>query len=77
MSQLTDLQERLALYRAAEAVILQTGQAVTIGSQRYDRANLGLIQAEIKRLEQQIGMLSAGGSGPRLSHSQAVFGGRR
>lgn len=74
MSQLTDAQERLALYKSAEQLILKTGQSVKIGSQEYSRANIQWVQTEIRRLEQQIAQLSTSG---RLSHSQTVFGGRR
>ncbi len=74
MSQLTDCQERLGLYRAAEKAILEGNQSYTIGTQQYTRANLGQIQSQMRILEQQIAQLSASG---RLSHSQAVFGGRR
>jgi len=74
MSQLTDCQERLGLYRAAERTILEGNQSYTIGTTQFTRANLGQIQAEIRNLEQQIAQLSNSG---RLSHSQAIFGGRR
>jgi hypothetical protein len=74
MATLTELQERLALYKAAEQRILETGQAYTLGGQQYTRANLGQIQAMIRTLEQQITTLSSSG---RLSHAQTVFGGRR
>lgn len=77
MSALTDAQERLALYKEAERVILTTGQSYQIGTQRFDRGNLGLVQSEIRRLEQQVSLLSVEGQGQRLSHSQAIFGGRR
>jgi hypothetical protein len=74
MSQLTDAQERLALYKTAEKTVLEGNQAYTIGTQQYTRANLGQIQSMIRTLEQQIAQLSASG---HLSHSQTVFGGRR
>lgn len=74
MSQLTDCQERLALYRAAEKTILEGNQSYTIGTQQFTRANLGQVQTVIRTLEQQLIQLSSNG---RLSHSQAVFGGRR
>ena len=77
MSALTDAQERLALYKEAERVILTTGQSYQIGTQRFDRGNLYHVQAEIRRLEQQVSLLSVEGQGQRLSHSQAICGGRR
>lgn len=77
MATLTELQERLAAYKAAELKILETGQAYTIGSQQYTRANLGQIQAMIRTLEQQIATHPEASGNGRLSHSQAIFGGRR
>ena len=73
MSRLTEITDRLALYRTAETAILSGHQSYTIGAQSYTRANLQNIQAEIRRLESQLAQLQQG----RLSHSQAVFGGRR
>lgn len=78
MPSLPELQERLAQYRAAEKKCLETGQSYSVGNNgdtyANARANLGQIQSMIRSLEQQIAHLSTGG---RLSHSQAVFGGRR
>ena len=74
MSQLTDLQERLALYKKAEETILLTGQGYQINNKRFDRANLGQVQSMIRTLEQQIAQVSSNGI---LSHSQTVFAGRR
>ena len=74
MSQLTEAQDRLALYRKAEETILTSNQSYQIGTQQFTRANLGQVQAMIRTLEQQIAQLSQSG---RLSHSQTVFGGRR
>lgn len=44
------LNERLKQYRAAEKAILETGQSYRIGNRTLTRADLGLIQAEIRRL---------------------------
>ena len=74
MATLTELQERLALYKAAETAILTGNQSYRIGNQEYNKANLRDVQFEIRNLEQQIAVLSQRG---RLSHSTAVFGGRR
>lgn len=82
MPSLTELQERLTAYYDAEREILANGQAYASSSGSSDRsgtrANLAQIQSAIRTLEQQIAThpdntASAG----RLSHSQAVFGGRR
>lgn len=82
MPTLAELQERLTEYRDAERAILTGGQAYSSASGSSERsatrANLGQIQSAIRTLEQQIAMHpdnTAGGG--RLSHSQAVFGGRR
>lgn len=44
------LNERLKEYRAAEQAILVGGQSYRIGNRTLTRADLGLIQAEIRRL---------------------------
>ena len=44
------LNERLKEYRAAEQAILVSGQSYRIGNRTLTRADLGLIQAEIRRL---------------------------
>ena len=83
MPTLAELTERLTLYRTAEARILDGGQSYATssgtGERSATRANLGQVQAMIRQLEQQSAAhpdnTAAGGG--RLSHSQAVFGGRR
>lgn len=52
MATLTELQERLALYKAAETAILTGNQSYRIGNQEYNKANLRDIQYEIRSLEQ-------------------------
>lgn len=78
---LTELQDRLSLYLAAERTILTTGQSYTFGSAAGDRANtranLTQVQAEIRSLQQQIATHPESTQRGRLSHSQAYFGGRR
>ena len=44
------LNERLKQYLEAEKAILITGQSYRIGNRTLKRADLGLIQAEIRRL---------------------------
>lgn len=44
------LNERLKQYLEAEKAILITGQSYRIGNRTLTRADLGLIQAEIRRL---------------------------
>ncbi|NCD13694.1 MAG: hypothetical protein EOL92_00490 [Bacteroidia bacterium] len=81
MATLAELQTRLASYYTAEQKILESGQAYSVGSGSGDRANtradLGKIQSAIRSLEQQIAMHPENTSRGQLSHSQAVFGGRR
>jgi hypothetical protein len=74
MSQLTDLQDRLALYHEAEARILLRQSYQMPDGRQMTYTQLPAVQAEIRRIEQQIAQLSTSG---RLSHAQAVFGGRR
>ena len=76
MATLSELQERLALYRKAEEAILTGGQEYRIGLRafRLRRADLQEIRAEIARLEHRIAAAQAGG---RLTHAVTVFGGRR
>ncbi len=74
MATITELQERLALYKTAEQAILEGGQEYRAGSVRLTRADLPMIQHEIRNLEIR---LAAANNGGRLSHSVAVFGGRR
>lgn len=80
MATLAELQERLSLYKDTERRILTDGQAFGAGSAGSERhktsANLAQVQSQIRELEQQIAMHPEN-SGGRLSHSQAIFGGRR
>lgn len=73
MATLSELQERLALYRKAEASVLQA-QEYQYGSRRWTRANLSEIRAEINSLENRIAAVRNNGL---FGHSVAVFGGRR
>ena len=74
MSQITEIQERLALYRAAERKILEGNQSHEVNGVKFTRANLADIQRVISTLELQLSQAQQGG---RLSHSLTVFGGRR
>jgi primosomal protein N'' len=77
MATITELKERLAQYRAAEARILTGAQETSVGDQRARQAELANIQSQIRELENRIALAEASQGGPRLTHSQAVFGGRR
>jgi len=68
------LNERLALYLAAERKILEGNQSYTVNGVTYDRANLGQVRAEIASLSQQIFLLDAGGN---YGVQSVLFGGRR
>jgi hypothetical protein len=74
MPTLAEVQERLALYREAERKILVDNQSYQIGDQQFSKASLGQVQREIRFLEEQIAMLSAGGS---AGCRPVIFGGRR
>jgi len=74
MATIPEIQERLALYKAAEQAILEGGQEYRAGSVRLSRADLGMIRAEIEALEHKLAIAQASG---RLSYSSAVFQGRR
>ena len=75
---LAELQERLQLYLDAEKAVLMGHQSYGIGTKSFTRANLGQLQTEIRNIRQQISThpdnLATGGA---MSHSGAVFGGRR
>lgn len=82
MPTLAELQTRLAAYMTAEEKILTNGQSYSMessGSGRSNtRANLAQIQSMIRDLQQQIAIHPDNTiGGGRLSHSQAIFGGRR
>jgi hypothetical protein len=68
------LNERLALYLAAERKILEGNQSYTVNGVTYDRAHLGQVRAEIASLSQQIFLLDAGGN---YGVQSVLFGGRR
>ena len=72
----TELTERLALYRQAEAAILKS-QSYTIGSITYRRADLSAILGEIRRLEGELALLDSYAVGGPFQHAHAVFRGRR
>lgn len=74
MATLTELQERLALYKKAEAAILEGAQEYYIGKRRIMRANLAEVQKGIADLELRIASARNNGL---FGHSVAVFGGRR
>lgn len=74
MPTLAEAQERLALYKEAERKILVDNQSYQIGDQQFSKANIMFVQREIRYLEEQIAMLSAGGS---AGCRPVIFGGRR
>ncbi len=74
MATLSELQERLALYKKAEAAILGDAQEYQHGHRRLTRANLAEVQRAISDLEAKISIARSGGL---FGHSVAVFGGRR
>lgn len=74
MATLSELQERLALYKQAEAAILSHSQEYYVGKRKLTRANLSEVQRAITDLEMRI---SAVGNNGLFGHSVTVFGGRR
>lgn len=75
MSDLTDLYERLALYIAAEKKILEGNQSwKSPDGVEYNRAGLGQVRDEIRRIRGEIQVLENNGS---YGSQQVVFGGRR
>ena len=63
MSQLTDLQDRLALYREAETRILLRQSYQMPDGRQMTYTQLPAVQAEIRRIEQQIAQLSTSWQG--------------
>ncbi len=74
MATVAEIQERLALYKAAEQAILEGGQSYRLGDLTLTRADLAMVREEIRALELR---LAAARNNGRLSHSTVVFGGRR
>lgn len=76
MTSLADLTDELAEYKAARHAILVGGQELRTGmtaDNTIRRADLSVLTEEIRRLEMRIAILKRG----RLTHSTAVFEGRR
>lgn len=74
MSEITELQERLALYKTAERRILEGNQSWEVNGHKFTRAGLGEIQRAIRVLETRLAVARQGGV---FGHSVTVFGGRR
>lgn len=75
MSELTDLQERLELYKAGEKAILEGNQSWNSpDGMVYNRGNLFHLQREIRNIRQEISMLDGSGS---YDAQVFTFGGRR
>jgi len=71
MTTLSQLQEDLALYRAARQKILMS-QEYTTGNQKLRRADLAVVEKTIRELETRIAMLRNGG---RINTNHAIFKG--
>jgi len=76
MFTLAEMKDRLALYREAERAILQGHQSYSVDNKQFNRVNFAQLQEAIKLLEARIAA-HPDNAGGRLSHSFAVFGGRR
>ncbi len=74
MPSIAEVQERLAMYRAAERAILENNQSYQIGSQVFSKANIMFVQRQIDKLEEHLYILQGGGS---AGCRPVVFGGRR
>lgn len=73
----TEIQDRLALYTAAEKKILEGNQSYQVGRQQFTRADLQQIQSEIRRLGHELRIAQANEGSAAPNHSQVVFTGRR
>jgi len=75
---LQQLQHRLELYLNAEQKLLEGNQEWEIDGERFRRVDLESVQAEIRRLRNEIATVERVEAGGGLLHTtQAVFGGRR
>ncbi len=73
----TEIQDRLALYIAAEQKILEGNQSYQVGRRQFTRADLQQIQSEIRRLGQELRIAQTNDGSIAPNHSQVVFTGRR
>lgn len=78
MATVAELQADVVLLRAARDKAL-TGQRVSLqrGGMSIDRGDLATIQKILDAKEIELARLQAGGGGRPMSHSVAVFRGRR
>lgn len=74
MATITDIQERLTLYREAEKKILEGNQAWEVAGNKFTRPDLPAIQRMISSLEMALSQAQQGGE---LSYSNVEFAGRR
>ena len=74
MATVAELQEDLALYKAARKAILEGHQEYSNGKRRFVRADLATVERTIGSLEMRLSIAQQGGA---LGHSVTVFGGRR
>lgn len=71
---ITELQDSLALYIAAEKKILEGNQSWTVGNQSFTKADLGDIRRAITSLRNELFIKQNGGG---FGCSQVVLAGRR
>jgi hypothetical protein len=61
MTTLSELQEDLILYKAAEKAILEGSQSYTIKDRTFNRADLNAVITQIDRIRCQIANIENGG----------------
>jgi hypothetical protein len=77
MTTLEELQEDLALFKAARRNILEGAQEVRIGLRTYRHADLEVLNREIASLQNRIAAVRSRLPGGSLNYSVPVFRGRR
>jgi len=77
MATLQELQDDLALYKAARDRILKGAQETRVGSQSYRFADLKQLEDSIANLERRIFQLRAAQAGAPVTFSSSQFRGRR
>jgi len=77
MATLEELQDDLALHKAARRRILEGAQEVRAGQESYRFADLAQLEQAIEGLERRVAMLRAHQSGGGVNYSTPVFRGRR
>lgn len=74
MATITEIQERLSLYREAEKKILEGNQSWEVAGNKFTRPDLPAIQRMIRSLDSELAMARNGGA---LSTAAVTFRGRR